>query len=206
MKNKFAGILGLAVLLIYCEIILSDDNPAGSNSLQLPPIETCFLEPIELENISVWVPAVKAVPQINRACLPRRNCSYSSVLLSSVCHTKTDFCPEGVARLLAEYAACYYERSIPLTIFNGWQWEYSYSLCQFESVTYDLPARGGCWENLWEAILMQGVGSANLQWVEIGRSDDFAGKSGNSRQKSSIEVKTFSSMRTRNGYPKERQL
>jgi len=205
MIYKFA-ILCLVVSLIYSIVILADDNQARLDSHQLLPIETFLLEPIELENISIWVPAGKTGPLINRSCRPKTNCSYSCVLPATVHHTKTELCPKDVARLLAEYTACYHERSLPLTIFNGWQWEYSYSLCQFESVTYDLPQRGGCWENSWEAILTQSTGSADFEWLQVFPLGKFVGESDGNKQKSRIEVKTFNSMRTRDGYPKKRQL
>jgi len=205
MIYKFA-ILCLVASLIYSAVILAENNQVRSNSHQLPPIETFLLEPIELENISIWVPAGKTGPIINRSCRPKTNCSYSCVLPATVHHTKTEFCPEEVARLLAEYTAYYHEQSLPLTIFNGWRWEYTYSLCQFESVTYDLPQRGGCWESSWEAILTQSTGSANFEWLQVFPLGKFVGESDGNKQKSRIEVKTFNSMRTRDGYPKKRQL
>lgn len=198
--------LCLVVSLLHIMIALADDNQAASVSPQLPPIETFLLEPIELENISVWVPADKTGPVINRSCQPKNNCSFSCVLPATVHHTKTEFCPKELARLLAEYTAYYHEQSLPLTIFNGWQWEYSYSLCQFESVTYDLPQRGGCWESSWEAILTQSTGSANFEWLQVFPLGKFVGESDGNKQKSRIEVKTFNSTRTRDGYPKKRQL
>ncbi len=198
--------LCLVVSLLHIMIALADDNQAASVSPQLPPIETFLLEPIELENISVWVPADKTGPVINRSCQPKNNCSFSCVLPATVHHTKTEFCPKELARLLAEYTAYYHEQSLPLTIFNGWQWEYSYSLCQFESVTYDLPQRGGCWESSWEAILTQSTGSADFEWLQVFPLDKFVGESDGNKQKSRIEVKTFNSMRIRDGYPKKRQL
>ena len=206
MRYKVTSILCLAALLTHSEIFMADDSKRASNSSQLPPIETFLLEPIKLESVSVWVPAAKTGPLINRSCRPKKNCLYSCVLPASVHHTKTERCPKEVAGLLAEYTACYHEQSLPLTIFNGWQWEYSYSLCQFETVTYDLPERGGCWENSWEAILTQSTGSADFQWFQLSPSNEFVGKLSSSKPKSSIEVRTFDSMRTRDGYPKKRQL
>ena len=198
--------LCLTVLLLCTVVVLPDDNRAESISQSLPPLETFLLEPIEVENVSAWVPAGNSGPLINRSCQPKRNCSFSCVLPATVRHTKTEFSPKEVARLLAERTAHYHEQSLPLTIFNGWQWEYSYSLCQFESVTYNLPQRGGCWEDCWEAILTQSTGSANIQWTQILPSDKSAGTQAGKKQGSQIEVKTFNSMRTRDGYPKERQL
>lgn len=206
MRFKLEVISYLVVLLTCCSIVLADDNQTIANSLQLPPIETFLMEPIELENISIWVPANKVGPVINRTCTHNTGILYLSTLPASVRHTKIETCPDKVARLLAEYAACYHQQNLPLTVFNGWQWEYSYSMCQSKSVKYDLPMRGGSWENSWEAVLTQSTGSSDFLWLRISVTNDFLDKSDNSEHKSSIEVKTFSSMRTRDGYPKERQL
>jgi hypothetical protein len=205
MIHKFAK-LYLTVSLLFTMVILTNDNQGKSASQSLPPMETFLIEPIEVENVSAWIPAGNSGPLINRSCQPKRNCSFSCVLPATVRHTRTESSPKEVARLLAEHTARYHEQSLPLTIFNGWQWEYSYSLCQFESVTYDLPQRGGCWESCWEAILTQSTGSANFEWTRILPSGELAGTHAGKRQGSQIEVKTFNSMRTRDGYPKERQL
>ena len=157
------------LLTILAAIVFADmdEEPTASVPSQLPPLETLIIEPIELEHISVWIPAAKAGPFMNQSCRPKTNCLYSCVLPATVNHTKTEFCPEAVARLLAECTARYHEQSLPLTIFNGWQWEYSYSLSQFDTVTYDLPERTGCWESSWEAILTHSVGSVEVQWLQI---------------------------------------
>jgi hypothetical protein len=196
----------LTFSLLCTMVVLPNDNQTGSVSQQLPPMETFLLEPIKVENASAWIPAVNSGLVINRSCQPKRNCLFSCVLPAAVHHTKTEFCPSEVARLLAEQTACYHEQNLPLTIFNGWQWEFSYSLCQFESVTYDLPRRGGCWEGCWEAILTQSIGSADFQWIQVLPSGKPVGTQTSKRQGSRIEIKTFNSIRTRNGYPKERQL
>ena len=206
MKYKLIVAFCPVVLFACSLIIFANDGKTTPNLAQWEPIETFFLEPVDLENISVWVPADKTGPLINRSCRPKEDCSYSCVLPASVNHTKTEACPEEVARLLAEYAACYHEESLPLTIFNGWQWEYSYSLCQFESVTYDLPSRGGCWEGSWEAILTQSIGSVDFQWVEVPSLGKPIRKSDETGKKTRIEIMTFDSMRIRDGYPKKRKL
>jgi hypothetical protein len=196
----------LVISIIFVTTVLADDELVESDSKQLPPLETFIIEPIELEHISVWIPAAKAGPFINRSCLAKTDCLYSCVLPAAVNHTKTEFCPDGVAKLLAEYTARYHEQTLPLTVFNGWRWEYSYSLSQFETVTYDLPERGGCWEGSWEAMLTQSVGSVEAQWLQVSPSDETTYNSEIDKQKSQIEVRTFNSLRTRNGYPKERKL
>ena len=189
------------IFLILDAACLADDGQAG-----LPAIETIIAEPTFIENISIWVPAAKNGTFINRSCRTRENLAFSLVLPASVHHEKTDQCPPQAARILAELTAACHSKSLPLTIFNSWQWEYSYSLCQFESVTYDLADRGGCWENCWEAIMTLSCGSIRLEWLDVKSLDRFDIKRLNTQPESTIEVITFSSMRTRDGYPKERQL
>jgi len=206
MLYKFAKIFCSIILLLYSQNNLLDDSKVSSSLPQLPPIETTFLEPIELENVSVWVIADKTVPFINRSCRLRDNCSYSCVLPANVYHSKTDSCPAEVARLLAEYTSTYHGQALPLTIFNGWQWEYSYSLCQFESLTYNLAPRGGCWENCWEAVMTLRRSSNKLKWLNAKSMQQFDTRQLNIQPESVLEVKMFSSVRIRDGYPKERQF
>ena len=181
---------------------LADDGQAG---IELPAMETFVTEPTVIENISIWVPAARNGPFINRSCRIKENLTFSSVLPASISHQKTDACPGPIARILAELIAFYHAQSLPLTIFNGWQWEYSYSLCQYESVNYNLERRGGCWENAWEAILNFSCGMSRMQILELESLEKFSLPK-SIPSESIIEVKTFSSMRTRDGYPKERQL
>jgi hypothetical protein len=169
-------------------------------------MEALQLEPIELENICIWVPAAKFGPEINRSCRMRAGYSHSTLLPAAADHTKTESCPEEVARLLAEHTAGYQAGRLPLTILGGWRWEYSYSLSQFESSSFDLPARGGAWESCWEAILNESAGSIAAEWVRIYDWNDGTTEPEDGRHKSNIEIRTFSFMRTRDGYPKERKL
>ena len=192
----------MALLTLLCATCLANNGQAG---IELPAIETVVMEPVVIENISIWVPAAKSGPFINRSCRAKENLAFSSVLPASVKHQKTDHCPDQAARILAELTSFYHSQSLPLTIFNGWQWEYTYSLCQFESVSYDLGRRGGCWENCWEATLNLSRGTSRLQWLEVKSFEKFS-RSKSPPSDSIIEVKTFSLMRTRNGYPKDRQL
>jgi hypothetical protein len=196
----------LVLCAVCIGIIPANDGRTVSNLPQLPAVETLLLEPVELENICIWVPAAKVGPEINRACVTRTGYSRSAVLPATVDHTKAESCPEEVARLLAEYTAGYNEQRLPLTILRGWCWEYSYSLSQFESVSFDLPRRGGAWENCWEAVLTQSAGSIAAKWVHVCDSNEWATESANGKPKSNLEIRTFSAMRTRDGYPKEREL
>ncbi len=200
------GITFTIPVLICLAIAAASEKPAASISPDLPPLETFILEPIQLENISVWVPAGKIGPTINRSCRPKEDCSYTCVLPASVEHEKNDSCPEEAARLLAEHTACFHEQSLPLTILNGWRWEYSYSLSQFESGVYSLPSRGGCWENSWEAVLTESAGSMGFHWLQIPSSAALAQEAARGDVQTTIQVKTFDSLRTRDGYPKERKL
>ena len=125
-------ILLVLVFLTRGAACLADSGQAG---LELPAIETYVVEPTVIENISIWVPAARSGPFINRSCRIKENLAFSSVLPASVKHQKTQFCPDQLARILAELTSFYHSQSLPLTIFNGWQWEYSYSMCQYESVS-----------------------------------------------------------------------
>jgi hypothetical protein len=181
--------------------------PAGidGRGLVLPAIETFVTEPAIIENVSVWVPAARSGPFINQSCKIKENLASSPVLPASVEHLKTDYCPDQIARILAELCSFYHSRSLPLIIFNGWQWEYTYSMCQYEPVNYKLARHGGSWENSWEAILNLSCGAIHVLQLDIESPEKFSiNKTASSE--SIIEVKSFSSMRTRNGYPKERQL
>jgi hypothetical protein len=199
MRIKFLLILVFLTPFAKC---LADNSRADVN---LPEIETFVVEPTAIENVNIWVPAARSGPLINRSCHIKENLAFSSVLPASVKHRKTDNCPGQIARILAELTSFYHSQSLPLTIFNGWQWEYTYSMCQYELVSYDLAQRGGCWENGWEAILNLTCGTIQLQQLDIESPEQFSVKKTTSAE-SGIEVKTFSSMRTRDGYPKERKL
>ncbi|MHC4737919.1 MAG: hypothetical protein ACYS9Y_03345 [Planctomycetota bacterium] len=194
--------LSIVPFLILGAACLADDSRAG---LDLPAIEIFVIEPTVIENVNIWVPAARSGPFINRSCRFKENLAFSSILPASVKHRKTNSCPDQTARILAELTSFYHSQSLPLTIFNGWQWEYTYNMCQYESVSYDLAQRGGCWENGWEAILNLSWGTSRMQILELESLEKFS-ICKVAPSESIIEVKTFSSMRTRDGYPKERQL
>jgi len=199
---RLKSLLILVFLITPFAQCLAEDSRAEVN---LPAIETFVVEPTAIENVNIWVPAARSGPFINRSCRIKANLAFSSVLPASVKHHKTDDCPDPIARMLAELASFYHTQSLPLTIFNGWQWEYTYSMCQYESVSYDLADHGGCWENGWEAILNLSCGTIQLQQLDIESPEKFSVRQTLPAQ-SVIEIKTFSSMRTRDGYPKERKL
>ncbi len=111
VKYGFRAILYLTYLVICSGITLAADNQLSLNPPQLPPLETFLIEPVNLENISIWIPANKAEPLINREHQPKVNCLYVFALPASVCHEKTEFCPDEAARLLAEYTAFYHKQS-----------------------------------------------------------------------------------------------
>lgn len=197
------GILTSAAL---CLSTAPKGHEIPSQVCDLPPLETFILQPISVDTVSIWVPADRSGPIINRGCGPQRNSIYSCFLPAGVYHTKAEDCPDGLARMLAEQVAAHYEQTLPLTIFNGWQWEYSCSLCQFESTLYSLAPRGGSWENSLEAVLTRTLGSITGEWVRLpGESDPPVGTH-TEAVRSHIEITTFDSVRTRDGYPKIRQL
>lgn len=199
----------LVYLALFCGAASLGENGSEarvSTASTLPPVETFILEPIALEYLSIWVPASMSGPNVNRSCGLQRNRSYACLLPASVHHVKSEVCPDTVARVLAEHVAPYHERSLPLTIFNGWQWEYSYGLSQYESVCYDLPARGGSWQYALEATLCISSGMACGQWLEIPAEQDQSQESHHATQISQVTVETFDSIRVRDGYPKIRQF
>ena len=204
-RNETMVLCGMTVVGL-CLSVTAANNEGSCEPPGLPPLETFVMQPISLDSISAWVPADKSGPIINRSCQPQRNNVYSCLLPAGVRHTKTENCPDAVARLLAEHAACHHEQTLPLTIFNGWQWEYSYSLGQFESASYDLDARGGSWENSLEAILTRTVGSIVGEWIQLASRGCPPGDVTCEPLESRIEIHAFSSMRTRDGYPKKRKL
>jgi len=190
------------VIFLILGVCMAEDAQAY---IDLPAIETFVTEPTVIESVSVWVPVARSGPFVNRSCRIRENLTFSSVLPAALKHQKTDTCPDSTARILAELTSFYHSQSLPLTIFNGWQWEYTYSMCQYESISYDLAQRGGCWENAWEAIMSLSCGASQIQVLELESLEKFTVKN-TLPAKSIIEIKTFSSKRTRDGYPKERQL
>jgi len=197
--NSFLLILAAAVLSV-------ESLEAKRASVKPPPLETFYLEPIELENISIWVPAVKDPPVINRACMPKKNLKTNIFLPDRIRHTKSPGCPNEVARLLAEYTAGYYKQDIPLTIFNGWQWDYHFSLSGYKTFSYDLPARGGAWENCMEAVLTQSIGLGSINSFKVPSLKKLSKGSDNNELNIEICVQIFSSVKTRDGYPKKRKF
>ena len=147
--------------------ILATTLWAKDANRELGPIETLIVEPLQNETVCVWVPADKCGPVINFSCQPKRGCQYTSSLPAHIDHAKDESSPSELARILAEYVAIHHGKSLPLTIFNGWQWESSFSLSEFETATYALPRRGGSWESSWEAKLSVTSGAAFSQWVGL---------------------------------------
>lgn len=193
----------IAIVLFPATLGLSESAKVEVN---LPPMETLYIEPIELENISVWVPAAKAGPVINRSCQAKGGCDYSFLLPAIVQHEKTDQCPEYLAKNLAELTAIFHRDSLPLTILNGWQWEFVYSLSQYQAVKYSLPKRGGSWENYWEAIMTISCAKSQYGWLNIKPTGEYQINESASQTESNIKLNSFSHVRKRDGYPKERKL
>lgn len=193
-------IFGLSSTSIAMEV---DSGRQGSGKTRLPEIKTFVVMPPDIENICIWVTADKIGPLINRSCRAKGDCGYSMSLPANVNHNKDAACPDIVARLLAQAVSFLHVNVLPLTIFNGWQWEYSYSMADYDAKLYELPARGGSWENCSEAIYIKTFGSIDSCWIspsEISVSKE------NNNSVSNIIVETFTNLRTRNGYPKQRQL
>ena len=203
MKIKLQNVVLMSLLAVTC---LGQDKAVPPPMENLPPMETFIIEPVKLNSASLWVAADKVGPEINRACRTRYGNEYSCILPVSINHDKQPRCPESLARLLAEFTWPYHKEYLPLTIFNGWQWEYSFNLSQYETATYNLPARGGSWENCLEVILNTTSGDLYENWLQIEDSGKIVNDPNSSKSVSHLEINTFSSLRTRHGYPKKRIL
>ena len=165
--------------------------------------ETFVVSQLQTVNFIAYVPAVQNGPFINRSCRARTGCTVSSNLPAIVIHRKTDDCMAYAGRILAESVWTYYKDSMPLTIFNGWQWQYNYGICQFKKSLYDLDRRGGCWETAMEAKLNCTFAGSKCNWLRINSDGSFSYKPAG---ESNIEILNFSNLRDRNGYPKNRKL
>lgn len=193
----------ITIVLITATLGLSE---SAKVVVKLPPMETLCIEPIELENVTVWVPAAKAGPLINQSCRAKGGCDYSFLLPALVKHEKTEQCPGYLAKILAELTSVFHRDSLPLTILNGWQWEFMYSLSQFQAVKYSLPSRGGSWENCWEAVMTVTCAKNRHEWLHIKPTGKYQINESANQTESKIKINSFSHVRTRDGYPKERKL
>jgi len=202
MVIKRLLIMGLASLVIT--FVAKQSVSKLPPSLILEPLEIFVVGPMEQNHLAIWIPANKMGPEINRSCRTRTGCQYNCSLTGDVDHSKSDLCPDSLARLTAVFLAPLHQDRLPLTIFNGWQWEFRYGLSQFESVTYDL-ASNGSWENCLEAVLHQGHCRGSGQWLRLG-SDGPLQEDGVEELHSQINITTYSGIRTRHGYPKIRPL
>ena len=202
LHNYMMALLCGIICLGNSEPAIRPERPSGVQPPGLPPLETFVLEPMDSECVSIWVPADRSGPIVNRACGMRRGCLYSCLLPAGVNHTKSSACPDAVARLVAEYVAPRHEEHLPLTITDGWRWEYLYSLSRYESATYDLPARGGSWDYALEAILSLSEATSSPLWIRVDDAPEGAANAQVDRMQSTIEVFGFSLVRPRDGYPK----
>lgn len=200
--NRQRSVQLICLALVLSPVLFGAGDVEGPSM----PLETFLIEPTRVGTISVWVPADRTGPVINRSCRPENNRTYSCAIPAVVSHSKTESCLPGMARILAECVAPRYESRLPLTIFNGWQWDYSFSLCQYEAASYDLPARGGAWEASWEAILTYSAGEIESAWIRTCPGDQDRSEPNASGPGSHIEIGAFDQMRLRNGYPKVRML
>jgi len=193
------------LLMLFFGFSFSYVSEGGEGPSDFPGMETILTEPADLTSLSIWVPAKRAGPFINRACKNKFDCIYTFGLPSGVTHRKGDGCPEGIGRILASYSFSYCHQDIPLVLTDNWKWDYSYSESGYKSAIYDLNRRGGGWEGSWEAILNLGVGDFGYEWFSVLPSGRLKSE-GKERAESCIEIKTFSSVRLRDGYPKKRKF
>ena len=196
--------MAIGLLCLAVAASAQESETAPSPQLALPPLEIFLIESMQLEHLAIWIPADKTGPTINRSCRTRTHCQYTCTLPAHVEHSKSDDCPAPAARLLADFVAPAHQNRLPLTIFNGWQWEYRYSLSQFETAYYDLRYHGGSWENCLEAVVHQTTGSLSGKWYRL-QADHMIDTS-DANWQSVIDIISYSAIRTRHGYPKKRIL
>src|SRR5512145_2112456 len=114
--NRLGTIVSWGLLAVALSLSLPAGHSRSSpESPAAAPLETFILQPVCLDSMSIWVPADKVGPLINRSCMGQSNRLYSCFLPADVHHTRTAACPDGLARLLAEGAARGHEQSVPLT-------------------------------------------------------------------------------------------
>ena len=192
-------------VIIFCTslVVLAANN--GDTPLA-PAIETLIISPIEMETAEIRVPVAKAGPFINEGCDPQLNCTFTFAARPQLRHTKEPNCPPGLATILAEYTSVASQCDVPLTIFNGWQWECLYALGPHQAATYDLIGQGGWWECSWEAKMRIVCSSTALKAIKISEDGRIVVPEEKPTQTSNIELITVSDIRTRDGYPKERKL
>lgn len=170
-------------------------------------IETFVVEPVRIDAFYGWVPADKAGPTINWSCQPEEGGHYTNSLVSQVEHTREPNCPDALAIGLAEYSALSYTPQLPLTIFNGWQWEYNNGLSQFKATPYPISKRGGAWEGNWESILLYTHATRYGYWDAFdANSISISLFDLRPAYQSDIDIRTFEHTKVRDGYPKQLQL
>ncbi len=202
MKFLRANIFYVIILCMLL-VVLAANN---ADTPPIPAIETIIIDPIEMETAEIWAPIAKAGPFINEGCDPQLNCTFTFAAPPKLRHTRDPNCPPGLARVLAEYTAAASHSDLPLTIFNGWQWECLYALGPHQAAAYDLIGEGGWWECAWEGKMRIVCSSSALKTIRISEDGAISPPEEESAPTSSIELITFSDIRTRDGYPKEKKL
>ena len=198
------SILILLSFIMGCNVH-HGSNLEGENAVDQIEIETLITEPIKVENMSMWVLINKTGPIVYRGTcrLRGKNQHYTCNLPGpEVKHTKNPDCSEADARFLAEYVSLFYE-DLPFTIFNGWKWKIL-PWDDYEKNIFDLEPQGGSWQNAWEGILTQSLGQIESQWLTATENDPNQKKV--SDKTGLIEIRNFTSMRTRDGYPNQRKF
>ena len=180
-------------------------NYAAEPSVSQPSaLQTLVVRPADLVSFSVWVPAAKTPPEINRSCQIRRDCLYTCSLPPVVEHTRTDTCPPSLARLLAQLVWPRHRHSLPLTILDGWRWRCDLSLAEFYTTNYQIPGRGGFWEHCLQAIRASTHASIQAFWLPL-EPDRFSRNiPQESFAQSGVNVITFSHLDARHGYPRQK--
>jgi len=194
-----------AVVLTLSGVLWALERIPTQEELTVESLETFVVMPVTVNPISIWVPA-DAMGPFSIHCAFRRSSGTSQCQLpASVEHVNTQAGPDGVARGLGDTVCLAQKQDLPLTLVNGWKWDFASPVSQYETFSYDLIGRD-CWENSVEAIMTVVHGQTQGEWfaVELASRKTFADPL--PEMKSEITIKNFEKIRSRAGYPKQRSV
>jgi len=194
-----------AVVLMLSHTSWALERIPTQEELNIAPLETFVIMPVTATPISIWVPA-DAMGPFSIHCAFRKSSGISQCQLpANVEHIKSQECPDGVARVLGDTICLTQNKDLPLTLVNGWKWDFASPVSQYETYSYDLVGRD-CWENSVEAIMTEIHGQTQGEWfaAEIATRKTTADPL--PAMKSEITIRTFEKIRSRAGYPKQRSV
>ena len=172
------------------------------------PLETYVLSPMTFSQTAFWIPVERAGPFIHHgSCsMAGKGRSHQCVFpQTTVLHSKSESCPNDLARLLAESVHAVADPKIPLMWLNGWQWTFMLPLLDELEVTYDLLPNGGSWENSWEQVMNTVHADVHGAWLTPQSSGHDETRSELQGQ-SHLSVFSYSDLQVRHGYPRQKKF